>query len=66
MYILCTIAVGAIGVLVGMIIEAMIENMPTVEQPVEDDITIIELSEDYIEQPGEAVIDADDDYFEPF
>lgn len=62
------LAVGLIGVIIGMLIEAGIENSANrdSEPPVEHDVTITELSEDHIEQPGKAVIKPTDDYFEPF
>ena len=62
------LAVGLIGVIIGMLIEAAIENRPTSEgePPVEDTVEIIELGKDHIEQPGRPVITPTDDYFKPF
>ena len=68
MYIsLIILAVGLVGVIIGMAIEAGIYNSDknNSEPPVEDTVEIIELSEEHIEQPGEAVVDKNN-YFEPF
>ena len=68
MYIsLIILAVGLIGVIIGMAIEAGIYNSDkNSEPPVEDTVEIIELSKEHIEQPGKPVATKDDDYFEPF
>lgn len=66
--VLCIAIVGLLGVLVGMILEAAIDHPKPEpeEQPVEQNITIIELNKDHIKQPGEPVIKPHDNYFEPF
>ena len=66
--VLCILIVGLLGMLIGMIIDETIKNATPKEeeQPVEQNITIIELSKDHIKQPGEPVIKPHDNYFEPF